>query len=159
MGRAPEGIAHLDQVTRLRPQDAEACYNLGMALLQLGRAPEAIGQYEQALRLRPEHIAACRILAWLLATCGEASLRDGARAVTLAEKANAITQGKDSGILDTLAAAYAEAGRFSDAVRTAQAALELVKQAGPAEAARRIQERFELYQAGQAYRDATFLPK
>ena len=107
------------------------------------------------MQLDAGSLTALNNLAWLLATCGEASVRDGARAVELAAKANAIAGGKVAGILDTFAAAYAEAGRFGDAVPAAQQAIELAKLAGQAEAAQRIQARLQLYQAGQPYREGT----
>ena len=59
-------------------------------------------------------------MAWLLATSPEASLRDGARAVELAQRAVRLTGGREPDALDTLAAAYAEAGRFAEAVETAE---------------------------------------
>jgi spermidine synthase len=63
--------------------------------------------------------------------------------------------GKDPAVLDTLAAAYAEAGRLGDAVRTAQAAIAMIKGAGQADQARAIQKRLKLYQGGQPYHEGT----
>jgi Flp pilus assembly protein TadD len=96
-------------------------------------------------------------LAWLLATCGDGSVRNGQRALELAERANRLAGGQDVRVLDTLAAAYAEAGRFEEAVRTVQAAIQLASATGRTESARRMQERLRLYQAGQPYREATAL--
>jgi tetratricopeptide (TPR) repeat protein len=117
--------------------------------------PEAIGHYEQALRLMSEHVGVRNNLAWVLATSRDGAVRNGARAVALAEGANQSAGGKDAALLDTLAAAYAEAGRFEDAVRTAQAAMELVQAAGPAEQTRQIRGRLKLYQAGRPYHEGT----
>ena len=63
----------------------------------------------------------------MLATCPQAALRNGKKAVELAERAKALTGGEDPIILHTLAAAFAEAGRFSEAVETAQHALRLAE--------------------------------
>ena len=91
----------------------------------------------------------------MLATSGDGSVRDGARAVALAEGANRMAGGKDAMLLGTLAAGYAEAGRFEEAVRTAQVALELAQAAGQAAQARQIQERLRLYQASRPYHEGS----
>ena len=110
-------------------------------------------QYLKALEIVPGLLSARNHLAWVLATCADGSVRSGARAIEHAEQANRLSGGKDPGILDTLAAAYAEAGRLDDAVRTAQTALQSAKGAGSAETAQRIQERLQLYQAGRPYHE------
>jgi Flp pilus assembly protein TadD len=135
------------------PDFADAHYNLGKALLRLDRVSEAIEQYEQVLLLKPEDTEVQNQLAWVLATCGDEAVRNGARAVELAERANQIKGVKDPVILNTLAAAYAEAGRFAEAVATAQQALELasVQTNIPLIDALRMQIRF--YQAGSPFRD------
>jgi tetratricopeptide (TPR) repeat protein len=154
-GKVSEAIGRYEQAVRLKPDYADAHYNLGSARLRRGNVPEAIAHFEQAVRLKPRDVEPRKQLAWLLATCGEASVRNGARALELAEKANQLAGGKDAGTLDILAAAYAEARRFDEAVRTAQAALELANGTGQAEAARPMQERLELYQAGRPYREGS----
>jgi tetratricopeptide (TPR) repeat protein len=152
-GRVAEAVGHYETALRLTPDLADTHFNLGNALLRLERVPEAIGHYEQVLRLQPGDAGARNKLAWLLATCADASVRNGARAVELAQQADRLAGGGEPVIMDTLAAAYAEVGRFGDAVRTAQAAWELVQAAGQVEPARRIQQRLRLYQAGQPYRE------
>ena len=92
-------------------------------------------------------------LAWLLATCPLDSLRNGAEAVDQARRAVALCRRQNAGTLDTLAAAYAEAGRFPDAVATARDALKLAAgQDGP-ELAASISGRIVLYEAGKPYRE------
>ena len=119
----------------------------------MGRYGEAAVRYEKALAIDAGLVSARNNLAWALATCMDNSIRNGARAVALAEGANRMAGGKDVAVLDTLAAAYAEAGRFGDAVRTAQMALESVKGPGQVEQARQIQQRLQLYQAGRPYHE------
>jgi eukaryotic-like serine/threonine-protein kinase len=92
-------------------------------------------------------------LAWLLATCVEASLRDGPRGVELAQKAAAATQRKDATMLDTLAAAHAEAGQFAKAVETEQEAMRLEPDD---ETKADFAARLNLYAAGQPYREPPF---
>ena len=91
-------------------------------------------------------------LAWLRATSVVDEIRDGARAVELAERLNKATNNTDPRVLDTLAAAYAEDGDFEAAVRTAEQALAKL---GPNQETQTniIIKRLELYQQGQAYRD------
>ena len=98
---------------------------LGAAYLRQQRAAEAIEHYEKALALGSPSIGALNNLALLLATSSEAQLRNGPRAVQLAERADQLSGGKDPFIVRTLAAAYAESGRFDDAVASAKRALDL----------------------------------
>jgi protein O-mannosyl-transferase len=109
----------------LDPSVAEIHYKLANALLLLGRPAEAITQYSQALQLSPGMDDAANNLAWLLATCSDRSLRDGARAVALARQASEHSHDQNPVILGTLAAAYAEAGKLSEAAATAQRARQL----------------------------------
>jgi len=127
-GHGEEAIGHLQRAVELKPEDPSAHYNLGSALFDTrGAVREALAQWGEALRLVPEFVPALNRSARVLATGPDAALRDGARAVALAEQAVKLTSQRDPVILDTLAAAYAEAGRFDDAVRTARAALELAR--------------------------------
>jgi Flp pilus assembly protein TadD len=109
----------------LDPSVAEIHYKLANALVQSGRPSAAIAEYSQTLQLRPGMDEAANNLAWLLATCSDRSLRDGAKAVTLARQASAHSHDQNPVILGTLAAAYAESGQRSQAVATAQRARQL----------------------------------
>jgi tetratricopeptide (TPR) repeat protein len=107
------------------PSVAELHYKLANALVQIGRPAQAIAEYSQALQLRPGMDEAANNLAWLLATCSDRTLRNGAKAVTLARQASEHSHAQNPVILGTLAAAYAELGKRSDAVITAEQALQL----------------------------------
>jgi tetratricopeptide (TPR) repeat protein len=100
-------------------------YKFANALMQLGRYAEAIAEYAQTLKIRPNMDEAANNLAWLLATCSDRSLRNGAQAVTLARQASEHSHHQNPIILGTLAAAYAEVGKLSEAVATAQQARQL----------------------------------
>ncbi|MGA2140739.1 MAG: hypothetical protein ABSH14_17945, partial [Verrucomicrobiia bacterium] len=89
--------------------------------------------------------------AWLLATLAPADGGDPVRAVTLAERAGELTNNREAEYLDTLAVAYAAAGRFNDAITTAQKAIGLAHSAGQTQIASEIETRLELYRAGRAY--------
>ncbi len=91
-------------------------------------------------------------LAWLRATCCEAAFRDGGEAVSLAEHASELSKGRNPTVLDTLAAAYAEADRFSDAMQVGGQALDLARRQGNAPLVEKITARLRLYSAETPYR-------
>ena len=124
-----EAIGSLSQALRLKPDDAdthcilaEILGVLAEILRDQNKAVEAVQHFREALRIRPDFPEALNNLAWLLATSKEPGARDGTQAVQLAERACALTQYQKTVYLDTLVAAYAEAGRFDDAIATAQKA-------------------------------------
>jgi tetratricopeptide (TPR) repeat protein len=152
-GRTDEAIAQFQIALRNHPGFAEAQFGLGNALRQMGRFDEAIARFQQALELKPSDAAIQNNLAWVLATCPEASLRNGAKAVELARQANALTGGKNPIILRTLAAALAEAGRFSEALEMAQQALRLAEAQSNSRLAGTLQTEIKLYQAALPFHD------
>jgi spermidine synthase len=91
-------------------------------------------------------------LAWILATDAEASVRNPEEAIALAEGANRRTGRSHPRALDTLAAAYAAAGRYDEAVETAQHALRAALGAGDQRFAADIDGRIGLYRSRQPYR-------
>jgi tetratricopeptide (TPR) repeat protein len=109
---------------------------------------EAITLFQQALQLQPDAPDVQNSLAWLLATCPQASLRNGDKALQLAQKANAATSGRNPVVLRTLAAAFAETGRFDDAEQSAQKAIELAQAAGQQNLAAHLSDELKRYQAG-----------
>jgi len=150
-GKVDEAIAHLQKALQINPGYAKAHNNLGNALLQRGRVEEAIAHFQQAVQIEPAEPAAQNNLAWLLATCPQASLRNGSKAVELARQANALTGGENPVILHTLAAALAEAGQFSEAVETAQHALRLAGAQSNTALAGQLQLEMKLFQAGMPF--------
>jgi tetratricopeptide (TPR) repeat protein len=150
-GRVDEAIVQYQFALHLNSDSKNARCNLGLALIRKGSVHEAISQFQRVLQIEPSNPNALDSLAWLLATWPEASLRDGYMAVKLARRANALTGGKDPAILHTLAAAFAETGQFSDAVETAQRALQLAGAQPNTDLARQLQSELKLYQAGSPY--------
>jgi tetratricopeptide (TPR) repeat protein len=150
-GRLDEAISHLQKALQLNPGYAKAHNNLGNAFLQKGNVTEAIAHFQQALQLEPADPWVKNNLAWLLATCADASLRNGNKAVELATQANELAGGENPIILHTLAAAFAEAGRFSEAVETAQRALHLAGAQSKTRLAGQLQSELKLYQAGSSF--------
>jgi tetratricopeptide (TPR) repeat protein len=97
----------------------------GDALLQQAKIGEAISHYETALKIAPDSISTLNNLAWALSASPDATLRDGPRALELAAKADQLAGGKNPNLIRTMAAAYAEGGRFNEAIASAQRALQL----------------------------------
>jgi tetratricopeptide (TPR) repeat protein len=147
-GSLDEAIAHYQKALAINPGYADAHYGLGNALLQKGSMAEAIAHYQKALQIKPANPEVQSNLAWLLATCPDASLRDGGQAVRLARQANELTGGGNPIILHILAAAFAETGQFSNAVQSAQQAVQLAQAAGRPDLAARLTDELKRYQAG-----------
>ena len=151
LGDYPQAIRHFEQAARSRPDYALAHYNLGFTLVLDGRPRAGMEHFRRAMNLAPGWPAPSSELAWLLATSPDDGVRDPEAAIRLAEAALELAGGRDISVLDTAAAAYAAAGRYDDAVRIAENALEV---AGP-DADRRygeIRARLRLYRARQPYR-------
>ncbi|MBX9624874.1 MAG: hypothetical protein K2X82_13800 [Gemmataceae bacterium] len=116
-----------------------------------GEYAAAAADLAEALRLNPNDTGALNNLAWLLATCPDPKLRDGKRAVELAARVVAASDGKVAGHVDTLAAAHAEAGDFAEAVKHEKRAL-----ADPGyelTSGKAARARLALYEAGKPYRE------
>lgn len=140
---------------RLNPKDADLQGRLAAVLAVQGKAEEAIKAYQNALRLKPDWPVAMRDLAWLLATNPKSGVRNGAEAVKLAERANALLPKADPRFLEALDAAYAEAGRFEDASKTAEKVEQLASAAGQKNIADRAAQRIALYKAGKPYHESS----
>jgi Flp pilus assembly protein TadD len=148
-GRVDEAIPHLEAAKEINPKNTLTYYNLGAALYMRGRIPEALAQWRAGLRVDPDDQPLLGQTAWVLATNPKASVRNGNEAVELALRAVKLSGAKDPAALDTLAAAYAEAGRFPEAVQTARQALALA----PEPLAGDLKARIALYEAKRPFRE------
>jgi Flp pilus assembly protein TadD len=152
-GKTQEALAHYREALRHK-SDTEATRLAYAALLhQTGDVPEAAAQYRLLVGRQPALVEALNNLAWLLATSKDDTLRNGAEAVRFAERACRLTQFKQAVPVGTLAAAYAEAGRFQEAVATAETAIRLASAAGNERFAAANRELLGLYRSGRAYRE------
>jgi hypothetical protein len=140
------------------PNNDFADMNLADALTQLGRYGEAVGYLEAALRVNPDSTEAMNNLSWTLATCRDASVRDGGRAVQLGERTCELTNYKQAIFVGTLAAAYAEDGRFDEAAATAQRAIALAQQHGETTLVQKNKELLRVYLAHKPYHEAKLVP-
>jgi tetratricopeptide (TPR) repeat protein len=153
-GKFDEATAHFAEAIRLRPADPEPHFAMAKALLAQDKPEQAIEHLRTALRLDPDHAKSLMQLARLLAANEIVTLRNGAEAVRLAQRANQLTGGQHPVMLDALAMAYAEAGRFEDAARTAQQALYLLDAIEQKDLAAEVRARLQLYQAATPYRES-----
>jgi tetratricopeptide (TPR) repeat protein len=146
-GRIDEAIGHWQKTVSIQPNDAEAHTILGDALLRKREIGQAIAHYQAALEFSPQSIPTLNNLAWALSTCPDASLRNGAKAIELAQKADQLAGGKNPAFMRTLAAAYAEKGRFNDAIETAQRALQLATAQDNFALANKLEKDLDLYRS------------
>src|SRR4051794_37813557 len=100
----------------LSADHAEAHYQLAVVLSRHQQA-EGIQHYREAVRLKPNWIEHLNNLAWILATSADGTLRDGKQAIDFAARTVELTHAKDAEAWDTLAAAYAAAGSFPEAIQ------------------------------------------
>jgi Flp pilus assembly protein TadD len=143
----------LDSTPRHISDEATFNSNLGAALTLKGDTASAIVPLQRAVELEPDSIGLLANLAWLLSTSSEASVRNGAKAVVLAEHAANISGGTDPKVLSVLSAAYAETGRFPDAIKSATAALQLAIKQTNSPLADLAREEISRYEAGQPFHD------
>ncbi|MCX8092124.1 MAG: tetratricopeptide repeat protein, partial [Verrucomicrobiae bacterium] len=144
---------HYLRALESRPDFAEAHYQLGILALMEQNAAEARQRLGQALRYRADWPEALNNLAWLLATHPNPNLRNGPEALRLAKRAVELAGHPQPEQLDTLAAAYAEAGDFASAVATAHKALEVAQRSGQDTLATGIATRLQLYAQRRPYRE------
>jgi tetratricopeptide (TPR) repeat protein len=149
---------HFAYALSLRPNWTDASLNLWRVLLSLTNSPGGSRRLQEAAQSAPDSPSMLNDLAWLLATHPDAALRNGQEAVRAAERACAMTKRKSPRLLDTLAAAYAETGRFPDAISTAQEAMSLAQSSGDANAAGLSQNLLISFQANRPYHEYPVSP-
>ena len=148
-GKSTEAIEYYRKAIEIKPSFADAHCNMAIALHTQDKLVEAIEHYRLALQADPDYSKAYNNLAWILATTEEPSLRDPSRAVELAERACTLTEYSDPEQLDTLAVAFASAGRFDKAAETAQKALSAALADEKDELAEQVTERLGRYKQGK----------
>jgi tetratricopeptide (TPR) repeat protein len=152
-GDDEQALLHLRQALVLAPDTPDIQHQLASCLMRMGRLDEAADAYRQGVSLHPLDYGMLNDLAWLLASSEDARLRNGAEAVCLAERACELTLYRQPILLGTLAAAYAEAERFEEAVATGQKAHDLASALGETAVAEKNAKLIELYQAHQPYHE------
>jgi len=150
-GRTDDAIAAWQKAVATQPTDAGFHTALANGFLKGGLQRDAIAEYEHAARIAPDDPVPGNNLAWLLATSFDASIRDGNRAMEFAKHAVQLSRGKDPNYLRTLAAAFAESGRFAEAKETARQALQAAEERSNATLANALQNEIALYELRLPY--------
>jgi Flp pilus assembly protein TadD len=146
LGRFDESIRYLDAFVRQKPDSAEGNYWISVALAKTGNYSRAITHLKETLRIAPDWVNPINDLARILATNKAPQLRDPNEAIRLARRGCELTKYQEAGILDTLAAAYASAGRFNEAVYYSEIALKLAENIPGKDLFEIIQKNLFLYQ-------------
>lgn len=158
LGRFKEAENEFSEAIRLQPTYAPANFQMGRALLKQGSGTEAMKYFQEALRLEPNNLQMLVYVARVLAADTDATVRNGIEACKFAERAAGLRSGKQPFVLDTLAAAYAEAGRFDDAINKEKQAIKLGEEMGLNDDRDAMQRRLALYVTHQPWRES-FRPK
>jgi len=151
-GRMEAAVPHLEQAVDTAPESADGHYHLGDAYAGEKRVANAMGEWRRAIAIDGNYVPALSRLADVLATSSNPYLRNGGEAVELAERAANLTGSQQPVILDTLAAASAEAGRFTEAIATAKRALAIVNEQKDRQLADGLKLRIVLYEASTPFR-------
>jgi len=151
LGRADEAMAQCQQALEIRPGFAQAHLTLGDILLQKGQDAGALTHYQKALQIEPDSPAILNDMSWILATSPDANLRNGEQAVRYAKRACELTKDNDPACVNGEAAAYAEAGRFDEAVAAAQRACALASQGRQLDVLEETRKELALYLTHQPY--------
>jgi tetratricopeptide (TPR) repeat protein len=147
-GKLDEALASFNAAVESAPQDADVFCSRADLLADLGRYDDALDDYATAIDLNPHFEHAFRNGAWLLATCPDDAVRDADGAIAGAQAALECGYGERHAALDTLAAAFANASRWEEAVGTIRQAIEIA----PEESRPAYQARLQLYEANKPFR-------
>jgi tetratricopeptide (TPR) repeat protein len=151
LGKPSEALIEFERALEIEPTRPAAHFQAYLILASQNRMAEAIAHLEQAVRAAPGEVEGLAALAWVLATEPDGKCRDGQRAVVLAERAADLTGRQDARVLSILAAAYAESGRFDEAISTAERAQRLCLADGQTGRADSIARKLDFYRRKQPY--------
>jgi protein O-mannosyl-transferase len=147
-GNTKDAIDYYSRTLKINPRHEKAYFNMGNAFEKQGDLSEAIKVYRNILRLHPERPEAMSRLAFALVTHKDVGSRNAGEALQLAEKAASLTQEQQAFPLEALAAAYAELGRFREAIEAAQKAMTLASGSGDKQTTERMEARLKQYKEG-----------
>jgi tetratricopeptide (TPR) repeat protein len=148
-GKFGEAIRYYRQALKLNPDYVNTHSNLARALITTGQFEQALEHCRETLRLRPDQPQTLGRMAWIIATNPDPKIRDANEATRLAERAAELTKHQDPIILSTLATVYAAAGKFEQAVTTAQTALPLAHAGKNNKLANHIKKQLNAYKQGK----------
>ena len=145
-GAVDDAIATWQEALSLAPNNAEVHNNLAVALIRNGNTREAITHWQKTLQVEPDKTGTLLTLAWVLATSSDSNVRDGTTALTLARHAHDLLGDSNLMVFRVLAAAYAEAGRFSEAIAAIREGSQLGGERGQSDLVATFQTDLALYQ-------------
>jgi tetratricopeptide (TPR) repeat protein len=148
----PEAAERLSKIVRGDLPDPKAHYEFAVALAHLKRTREAMSQYASALLIQPDFPDALDGLAWILSTDANPDFRNGTEAVKMSERACELTGRQDPVKLKTLAAVYAETGRFGEATNTLRTAKDLAAKANRQELVKECSLMLEHFERSESWR-------
>jgi len=154
LGRFDEALAQFTEAARLGADYAPAHFQMGRTLLKMGRDADAVAQFREALKIDPNNLPMLVYIARVLAADENPQARNGAEAVAYANQAAQLAGDAQPVVLDTLAMACAEAGRFGEAVQAGQRAVKLAQDAGQMDDAAAMRQRLGLYQQQRPWRES-----
>lgn len=146
-----EAIRRFSRALEIDPEQFLARRGRGDAAISIGDHAAAIADLEKALELQPDNDSVLNNLAWVLATSPDDAVRDGKRAIGLAQKACELTEWKQPHVISTLAAAHAESGDFDEARKYSRQAVEGSEEA--AEVRDQLKSELESYESGKPWRE------
>jgi len=152
-GEVADALIHYQKLLELQPDNIEVHNIVGTVLIQQRRIREGVEEWQKVLAIQPDNGNAMSNLAWVFATSPDDSLRDGVKAVQLAQEALRISGRRIPLLFRTLAAAYAETGEFSKAIQTVQEGIELANSQGNSGLATELQDNIARYQEQRPLRD------
>jgi spermidine synthase len=151
LGKLEKAIDAYDKALHLSPDNPQILNDSAVVLLRLGMLSDAVMRFRNVLGIRPDWADPMNNLAWILAVRDANDIAEHLEAVNLAERACELTDNMRPDFLDTLAVAYASAGRFSDAVGTGEKAIDLARSSGNGQLAAEIEDRLSLFKAGKIF--------
>jgi Flp pilus assembly protein TadD/thiol-disulfide isomerase/thioredoxin len=158
MRDVPQAIEHFSRALELAPNDLRTRTDLAIVYQLHGDSRAAAEQYEIVVASEPSWADAANNLAWIYATDADADLRDGARAIELAQRACRLSMNRVPTFLGTLSAAYAEAGQFDEAIRTIRQAVQVAQATGEDRLVADLQQRLRLHERKLPYRPSSKAP-
>jgi Tfp pilus assembly protein PilF len=151
-GQTADALPHLERALEINPFYTAAYQDIAEAYRAERQLTQAVKYFLKALDQQPDDVMMLNTTAWILATSADDRVRDARQASVLAQHAVDITRRDDASSLDSLAAAFAEAGRFDDAAATISEALRLARARGDRQFPVELEQRLALYRAGKAFR-------
>jgi tetratricopeptide (TPR) repeat protein len=152
MQRPDAAIAHYLRALRIDPNRVQACFSLGRLLAMRGRAREALVVLRDGARRHPDALGIIDLLAQILSSHPDETVRNGEEAVRWAQRLVSTDKRAHPAALMTLATAYAEAGRYDEAIATAEQGLAVARSESDAQTASQLERRLELFRQQKAYR-------